>query len=85
VFLPSSYSLILIQVLDAKFEAEQEETRRRRENYFKDETASKAAPKRRRPKKTAAKSQKVQSNTSDKVLKLQRRGLARHKCVYVVL
>ncbi|XP_044386932.1 DNA topoisomerase 2-like [Triticum aestivum] len=48
-----------LDVLDAKFEAEQEETRRKRENYFKDEKASKAAPKRRRPKKTAAKSQKT--------------------------
>ena len=73
----SSHLLILVQVIDAKFEAEQEETRCKRENYFKDEKASKAAPKRRRPKKTAAKSQKVQSNTSHKVLKIQRRGLAR--------
>ncbi|XP_073354930.1 DNA topoisomerase 2-like [Aegilops tauschii subsp. strangulata] len=48
-----------LDVLDAKFQAEQEETRRKRENYFKDEKASKAAPKRRRPNKTAAKSQKT--------------------------
>lgn len=54
----------MIQVLDAKFQAEQEETRRRRENYLKDEKASKAAPK-RRPKKTAAKSQKASALVGD--------------------
>jgi hypothetical protein len=67
VFHCSSHSLTLIQVLDAKLEAEQNDRSRKRAKNAKE---SNAAPK-RQPKKAAAKSQKVQSNTSDTFLELQ--------------
>ena len=54
-------------MLDAKLEAEQNDRSRKRAKNAKE---SNAAPK-RQPKKAAAKSQKVQSNTTDKVLKLE--------------
>lgn len=63
----SSHSLTSIQVLDAKLEAEQNDRSRKRAKNAKE---SNAAPK-RQPKKAAAKSQKVQSNTSDTFLELQ--------------
>jgi hypothetical protein len=54
----ASHSLILIQVIDAKFEAEEQ-------------VRKKAALLKEQRWNTLVKSQKVQSNTTDKVIKLE--------------
>ena len=64
-------TLILIQVLDAKLEAEQNDRSRKRAKNSEKAKDPKPATK-KQPKKATAKSQKVQTNTSDAFLELQR-------------